>query len=95
MAESILHFGGITLRVNGTGFARLTLFSLDRVQSLVLGPITMATSPGFEPVRICNFKQQRTLYRIETTVIDEYMKINRIVMWVKPTETNYPAARNA
>jgi hypothetical protein len=95
MAESILHYAGATFRINGTGFARLTLMGLDRVKQLTLGPITMATSPGFEPTRKCNFTSQRTLIRMETTDIDEYMKVNRIVLWVKELYTEFPASRNS
>ena len=90
MAEQILHFGSITYRLNGTGSFRQTLFNLDRTQNQVLMPLTMATSPGFEPTRLCNFKQQRALLRMETTAINEYMKVNRIVYFVKPIYTQFP-----
>ncbi len=90
MAEQILHFGAITFRLNGTGVFRPTLFSLDRVQSSTLVPLTMATSPGKEPTRLCNFNQQRALLRMETTAFDEYMKVNRIVYFVKAIYTQFP-----
>lgn len=90
MAEQYLHFGSITYRLNGTGLFRQTLYNLDRTVSQTLMPLTMATSPGFEPTRLCNFKQQRALLRMETTAIDEYMKVNRIVYFVKPIWTQGP-----
>lgn len=90
MAEQILHFGAVTTRLNGTGSYRQTLYSLDRAQSSVLVPLTMSSSPGKEPTRLCNFNQQRALLRGEVTAIDEYFKINRIVIFVKAIYTQFP-----
>lgn len=90
MAEQILHFGAITYRLNGTGTFRPTLYSLDRTTSQTLVPLTMSLTPGKEPTRLCNFNQQRALLRGETTAIDEYFKINRIVLFVKAIYTQYP-----
>lgn len=91
MAEQILHFGALTFRLNGNGNFRMTLFSLDKVYTSILSPLAMSTTPGREPTRLCNFSQQRTLLRMETTGISEYMKVNRIVFFVKPIYSQYPA----
>lgn len=92
MAENILHFGAITVRVNGTGLLRMKLKSLDDVKTKVIAPITMSSTPGKEPTKLTNFNSQRARYRLETTAIDEYMKINRIVVWIKEIYTQFPSA---
>jgi hypothetical protein len=90
MAEQILHFGAITARLNGTGLFRMELFNLDDTAPSTLVPFTMATSPGKEPTRLCNFVQQRARLKMFTTDIDDYFKVNRVVVFVKPIYTQYP-----
>lgn len=90
MAEQILHFGAITYRLNGTGFFRQELQSLDNVVVSTLVPLTMATLTSREPTRLCNFTQQRAKLKMFTNAIDEYMKVNRIIYFVKPIYSQYP-----
>ena len=91
MAESILHYGAITLRVNGSGSLRMTLKGLDGVRTKTLNTLTMASSPGKEPTVLTNFNSQRALLRIETTAIGEFFEIHRIVYWIKEVATSYPS----
>lgn len=90
MAENILHWTGIRLRVNGSGNLRPTLYSLDKVDSTVLTPLVMATLTARQPTRLCNFVSQRVIYRLETTAINEFMNINRIILFTKPLYTQFP-----
>lgn len=90
MAESILHFGAVSIRVNGEGILRMTLIGLDETRTKTLNILTMATSPGKEPTVLSNFNSQRARLRLETTAIDEYMKVNRVVLWVKEVSTSFP-----
>jgi len=90
MAESILHFGAVTIRVNGTGVMRMTLLGLDDDKSFVLNTFTMSSLPGREPTVLANFNSQRARLRIQTTGIDEYMKVNRVVLFVKQVATSFP-----
>lgn len=90
MAENILHFAGVRLRVNGTGNLKMKLFSLDKVESLTLAPIAMQTLTAREPTRLCNFVQQRAILRVETTEINEFMSFNRIILFTKAIYTQFP-----
>lgn len=93
--EGINHFNGIRLRLLGEGNLRLRLHSLPDMdgnqitQELV--PIDMDTLiTGREPLKKANFKQQRAQLEFYTTEIDEYFKINRIAVFIRSTEVNYP-----
>lgn len=96
MAESILHYGAATFRVQGTGNLKLTFFGINKVKSFVFtNPISMVTAARTEPTKLANFKSQRALLRFETTDLDEYVDINRIIIWIKPIGTQYPSQLNA
>lgn len=90
MAESILHFGAVTLKVNGTGTLRMSLIGLDEVRTYTLNTLTMQTAPGKEPTVLANFNSQRARLRMKTTAIDEYMRIDRVIIWIKELATSYP-----
>lgn len=93
--EGINHFNGIRLRLLGEGNLKLRLLSLpddDGIQTVQeLVPIDMDTIVrGREPLKKANFKQQRAQLEFYTTEIDEYLKINRIAVFIRITEVNYP-----
>lgn len=90
MSEYILHYGAVTLRVNGAGSLRGSFIGLDDIIINTLHPLTMASAPGREPTILANTKSQRARLKLETTAIDEVMKINRIVVWTKALYTQYP-----
>lgn len=91
MAESLLHFGQITLRVNGTGLLVMTLIGYDDTRTKLVSPLTMSLTPGKEPTKLTGFIAQRARLRMETTLIDEYMKVNRVILWVRPFGTQFPS----
>lgn len=90
MAESILHFCAVTLRINGTGNCDMTLIGLDSAKTKNLAALVMATAPGKEPTVLTNFNSQRARLRIKTDEIDEYMKVNRVILWIKERATSFP-----
>ncbi len=90
MAENILHFGAIRLRITGIGNVKLRMQSLDNVVVQELTPIVMTTSTNIEPTRLCNFKQQRAKVKIYTDEFGEFMKVNRAIYFVKELYTSYP-----
>ena len=90
MDESIIHFGGIRIRVNGVGNIKPSLYSLDRVRSYVMVPLPMQLITDIEPLRLCNFNSQRAILRLETNQINEIMKINRVIIYTKLIYTSYP-----
>ena len=90
MAENILHFGAVRLRVNGSASLDMELSSIDSTYTSTLLPLTIIEAPGREPARLCNFLSQRAKLRLSTDEIDEFINVNRIVIFVKPTYTSYP-----
>lgn len=90
MAEDILHFGAVRLRVVGSGNLRMTFIGLDDKVTQVLKPLVMSATPGVEPTRLSNFKGQRARLKLYTSAINEYMIINRIIVFVRPIATGYP-----
>lgn len=90
MAENVLHFAGTTLRVNGTGNLRMFWFNIDETRTVTMVPLVMSLTPGNEPTKLKGFKAQRAKLRLQTTAIDEYFRINRVILWVKPVETSLP-----
>jgi len=85
--EFINHFGGIRMRVIGTGDLLMTLLSQDEVRSQSLVAFTMATTSRISPFRLASFMEQRAQLRVETTAIDEIFRINRIIIYAKPVFT--------
>lgn len=90
MAENILHFGAVRLRLNGTGNLDMQWIGLDDTKTSDLLALTMSESPGYEPTRLCNFLAQRARLKISTNKINEHFKINRIVVFIKPKATSLP-----
>lgn len=90
MAENILHFGAVRLRVNGSGNLDMKFIGLDDQIENNLKPLAMSATPGKEPLVLSNFKGQRARLRLSTDAINEYMIINRVVIFVKQLYTSYP-----
>lgn len=88
--EGIFHFGAIRLRVVGNGNLRLTWYSLDKIKSEVLNPLSITATNATEPTKLSNFNQQRAKLRIETTAINEWFQIHKIVIFAKPVASSYP-----
>jgi len=88
--ENISHFTAVRLRVTGTGNLRMSLYSLDDVNSQTLEPLTMASATNIQPTRLANFNEQRASLRIGTTGFQEYFRINRVILFSKEIYTSYP-----
>lgn len=90
--ENVQHFSTIRVRLNGVGDLKMVVYSLDDVRSKTLVPFTMTPATRFIPNRLVNFVEQRASFELKTTEIDEYFKINRIVIFVKEIYTSHPGA---
>lgn len=88
--ENIQHFSHLRLRVVGSGVLRGTLVSLDDVRSRAIANYTMASVTRIEPTLLTNFVEQRARLKLETTGINEYMRINRIIIYLKDYAAEYP-----
>jgi hypothetical protein len=88
--EVINHYGAVRLRAVGSGNLRLTLFSLDEVKISSLLALTLQSKTNIEPNRLSNFTQQKAKLEVRTTEINETFRINKIVVFVRPTAKSYP-----
>lgn len=88
--EYVSHVNGVRMRLNGIGNLQMTLHSLDNQRSYTMKDLVMNMTPGIEPTRLANFKTQRTLLEIKTTQKDDYMRIQRIIIFMKPSATSLP-----
>jgi len=89
--ENISHFTGVRMRLVGAGDLQMFFHSLDEVESQTLVPFTMAATTNRESFRLANFNQQRAMLEVKTTEINEYFKINRIIIFAKELWTDYPS----
>ena len=89
--ENICHLSAIRMRVIGVGNLKLSVHSLQDYKSKVCpNPIAMQTITDIEPHRGFNFMSQRMALKFETTEINEYFRINRIVIYAKEVFTMHP-----
>lgn len=88
--EGIIHFGSIRLRVTGTGDLRMRLLSLDDEFAEDLANLPLRERSGMEPTVPTNFISQRAALELSTTNINEYMKINRIIIFAKEVFSSFP-----
>lgn len=88
--ENINHYNAVRMSLRGEGLLLMTAFGLDDVTSFELMPFTMQTSTNIEPTRNMNFVEQRMALEIKTTEINEYFKINRIIIFSRELYTSYP-----
>lgn len=84
------HFGSIRLRVTGSGNLKLTLFSYSEEYSDPQAPIAMSLVTSTPPTALANFTQMKAKLRIQTTEIDETFNISQIILYIKPSGTNFP-----
>lgn len=89
--ESIAHINAVRLRLVGSGTLNMTLKSLGVFEQELTG-FTMATVTDKQPTRLANFKNQRIALEVYTNEIDEWFKINRIILYVKPIAGEYPSS---
>jgi hypothetical protein len=82
--ESYVHFGGVRIRVNGTGNLLMTFQNLDTTITAPITPLVMSSAPGAEPLTLSNYISQRAFLRIETQQLNETFRINRVIVYVKP-----------
>jgi hypothetical protein len=88
--EYVSHFNGVRIRVNGTGALKLTLYSLDDQEWEQLADVEMAERTSIIPTVLANFISQRCSLEIKTTTINDYFKINRIIIFSKFFASEYP-----
>ena len=90
--ENIQHFSTVRLRVTGQGSLKMVVHSLDFMRFKTLTPLALESRSRIQPNRIVNFVEQRACFEFQVTDIDEYFRINRIVVFMKEIYTSHPGA---
>jgi len=90
--ENIHHFSTVRIRVTGVGNLLLVINAFDFQREKALVPISMSPSTRIIPHRIVNFVEQRASIGIRTNDMDDYVRINRIVVFMKEIYTSTPGA---
>jgi len=88
--EGVVHFNAVRLRVTGTGNLKMKMLSLDDEFSDDLSDLPIKEKSGIEPTMPCNFMAQRMALEIKTVNINEYFKINRIIIFSREVFTSFP-----
>jgi hypothetical protein len=86
----IHHYTAIKIRAQGTGNLKLKFQSLSEVYEQDLVPLSLEASTNRQATRLSNFNQERATLKIETTEINEYFEIKKIIIFFKPVATDYP-----
>lgn len=81
--EVFSHFNGVRLRVNGTGALKIKMFNLDEQDSTELQDVVMSERTGIQPFTLANFIAQRVSLELKTVTINDYVRINRIIIYSK------------
>lgn len=88
--EQIHHFSHFRLRVTGSGNLQFSVYSLDNIKTKTLANLAMSPTNSREPTKLVNFVTQRMALKFGTSVINEYFRINRIIIYARPIATEYP-----
>ena len=88
--EYISHINAVRMRITGFGVFNMKFWSLDDIYSQDLVPFDLQSATNREPTRLANFKEQRAALEFSTDDIDEYFRINRIIIFTKALWSGYP-----
>ena len=89
--DNIVHYTSLRMRIIGSGSLQMTMFSQDDVYSSVLQPFVMKAATNIRPTRLMNFQHQRAALEGKTTELNEWFKINKIVIYAKEVFVDYPS----
>lgn len=87
----ILHFGGVRIRIKGTGNLLMSIYSLDEIKSKTLVPFVMQDVTDKMPFRLINFNTQKAKIKFGTNDLDDQFQLDRAIIFVKKLFTMHPA----
>src|SRR5688500_16894065 len=88
--EDVLHFNAVRIRVNGAGNLKLSLYSLDDLKKQNLADIAMSEKAGRHYTQLANFIAERVSIEGKTLFINDYFRVNRIILFSKFYASSYP-----
>jgi hypothetical protein len=90
--DNIQHMAAVRVRYRGHGNLNLRVYSMGGVRTKILVPVAMQDVSRIAPTRIVNFTEQRIALELKTTNMDDYMRVNRITVFLKEVGTSYPGS---
>ena len=90
--ENIHHFSTIRIRASGVGTMRLAVHALNLTNHKILIPMILESNPRIQPNRLVNFVEQRASFQLAVLGMDEHVRINRIIVYMKEIYTSHPGA---
>lgn len=79
----INHFGGIKLRVKGSGSLQITVQGEDNSNPVTALPLTLAASPGKELDRLINYVNEKCSIKLRTNQFGEYFILSEFTLFAK------------
>ncbi len=89
-SEAIQHYSHLRVRVTGEGTLKGQLISLDDSYYVDLPDTTLKTVNDIEPTILTNFVTQRARIKFYTTEENEWMRFNRVLIFLKDFGSEYP-----
>lgn len=88
--SDITHCAGTRMRITGSGTVKQVAQSLDYIQTVEFGNNVLRTSNNKSPFSIVNFQDQHTAVRVYMDEYDDFMKVDQLLIFIKPVFTGYP-----
>lgn len=88
--SDVLHFTGTRIKASGQGSLHQLFQSLDYIQTEQLNDIILRTSNNLVPFSLANFIDQQANVRVYMDTIEDFMKIDQIIIFYKKLFTGYP-----
>lgn len=86
----INHFNSARLKCHGSCALQMRLISLDDVRESILIPLVLTPLMNRHSHRLANFSEQQARFEGKVTEIDEWFRISTIVIYYRPSMTQYP-----
>jgi hypothetical protein len=87
----VSHFAGIKLRVIGYGNLQISLSGEDSSGAVSVPSIALSSSPGSEPDRIFNFKNEKCSVKLRVSFPDEKFNLSKVTLYAKPLWLRRPS----
>jgi hypothetical protein len=79
----VYQFGGLQLRVKGSGGLSITVSGIDRARSISPAGISLSSQPGRTMERIFNFQDERCSVKIGTNGATDFFQLMRLKLYAK------------
>lgn len=89
-SNHISHCVAAQVFVHGTGQLHTKVLSINNLNFYSGSVITMSESTDKFSVSLMNFSSQKMQLEIKTDALDEYFRISKITVFVKPVASGYP-----